>query len=254
MLQCSDMPIIIRYSWHIIPQGTADDHLNKKIPKQLWLFAAILLFIIGFFNYRYNTAKEQTDNLKELYQVKNNRGFLTLLRQGHSYIPLAETIEKISKVSDQEDPAKVQKLIELAKTRSKEADQYLATLIEFSDSYVSDSDPRFMANHTVMTSKNQEDMFMLALQADIFMTMYEVSYNYWKDQPKLIPQDTKRMLVSIANELRSLDETLQSFKDRAVYNMEWGDFASTEQIKDFTLREIKPHLEKLVEIKSKFRE
>jgi len=210
--------------------------------------------IIGFYNYRLHAAREQTENLKKLYQTKNDSGFLTLLREGHLYISLAETLENISKVTDQEDPAKVQKLIELAKSQADEADYFLGTLIEFSDNYVNDIDPQFMVNQTVMTSKKQEDMYILASQANVYMTMYQVSYNYWKDKPKQIPHETKEMLHSMAKELRALDDTLQEFKEKAVYTIKWGEFSTKEQIKDFTLRAIKPHLEKLIKIKSEFSE
>ncbi|PAF32684.1 hypothetical protein [Paenibacillus sp. 7516] len=56
----------------------------------------------------------------------------------------------------------MQKLIELAKNQAEETDYYLRTLIEFSDNYVNDIDPQFMVNQTVMTSKKQEDLYILA--------------------------------------------------------------------------------------------
>jgi hypothetical protein len=252
MLQFSDVPIFAFIFWLVISLETADDDLIKKNSKLIWIFAVLILIIIGFYNYQLHAAREQTENLKKLYQTKNDIGFLTLLREGHSYIPLAETLEKISKVTDEEDPAKVQKLIELAKSQADEADYYLGTLIQFSDSYVNDINPQFMVNHTVMTSKKQEDMYILASQAGVFMTMYQISYNYWKDKPKQIPQETKEMLHSMAKELRALDDTLQEFKEKAIYAIEWGEFSTKEQIKDFTQRAIKPHLEKLIKMKSEF--
>lgn len=224
----------------------------KKNSKLVWICVVVLLVLMGFYNYQLHAARVQTNNLKKLYQTKNDSGFLTLLREGHSYIPLAESLENISKVTDEEDPAKVQKLIDLAKSQADEADYYLRTLIQFSDSYVNDVNPQFMVNQTVMNSKKQEELYLLASQAGVFMPMYEISYNYWKDKPKQISPKTKEMLHSMAKELRALDDTLQEFKEKAVYTMEWGEFSDKEQIKDLTQRAIKPHLEKLIQLKSEF--
>lgn len=60
------------------------------------------------------------------------------------------------------------------------------------------------------------------------------------------------MLKSMAKELRGLDDTLHEFKEMSVYTIEWGEFSLKEQIKDFTQRAIKPHLEKLIKMKSEF--
>ncbi len=254
MLQFSNVPIIAFIFWYIISLETADDHLIKKNSKLVWIFVVLILILIGFYNYQLNTAREESENLKKLYQAKNNSGFLTLLRQGHSVIPLAETLEKISKVTDQEDPAKVQKFIERAKSQADEATQFLITLVEFSDNYVNDSTPQFMVNQTVMTSKEQEDLFILAMQADVFRIMYEVSYSYWKDKPKQIPQKTKNTLASIAKELQAMDVTLLQFKEKAAHEMVWGQFATTEQLKILTMRTMKPHFEELIKIMTEFRE
>lgn len=45
------------------------------------------------------------------------------------------------------------------------------------------------------------------------------------------------MLHSMDKELRALDDTLQEFKEKAIYAIEWGEFSTKEQIKDL-LREL----------------
>lgn len=226
----------------------------RKFLKKVWPYALIILVIVRIYDHRLNEAKEQTEKVNKLYQAKIDSGFLTLLKGGYSLMPLAQTIEKISKVSDQEDPAQVQKLIEMAKTQSEDATHYLETIIEFSDNYAMDSVPQVMVNYTVMTSKKQEDMYYLAHQADLYWLMRGISYHYWKDKPKIISKDTRNTLASATKGLKALDSTLLSFKDDASHAIEWGDSREIGQIKDLFLHEIKPHLEQLIKIKSEIKE
>lgn len=41
------------------------------------------------------------------------------------------------------------------------------------------------------------------------------------------------MLHSMDKELRALDDTLQEFKGKAIYAIEWGEFSTKEQIRHY---------------------
>ncbi|MCG7376334.1 hypothetical protein MH215_04970 [Paenibacillus sp. ACRSA] len=221
--------------------------------KRYWIFIAILIpiLVIVYYEHRLNEAKANEDVLMELYQSKNNSGYITLLKDGHSFKPLAQTLEELSQVTNQVPPAKVQKLLDQAKVQAKDATQYLTTLIEFSDNYISTSKPRYMIeyDHSVMTSAKQKEVYQLAYGSGLYGLMYGISHHYWKDKPKLIPQATQTALASIAKELRALDKTLASYKTSTDHQLQWGDERSMEQLKSIILNEMRPHFEKIVEFK-----
>ncbi|WP_186323668.1 hypothetical protein [Paenibacillus xylanexedens] len=226
--------------------------MNKAMIKRYWVFVAILIVVFFYYEHRLNVAQKNEDVLMELYQSKNNSGYITFLKEGHSFKPLAHTLEELSQVTNEVQPAKVQKLLDQAKVQGKDATQYLTTLIEFSDDYISTSKPRYMYeyDYSVMTSAKQEEVYQLAYRSDLYGLMYGISYHYWKDKPKLIPQETKTVLASIAKELHALDETLSFYKTSADRQLQWGDERSMEQLKSIILNEVKLHFNKIVEIKS----
>lgn len=73
-------------------------------------------------------------------------------------------------MTNQVPPAKVQKLLDQAKVQAKDATQYLTTLIEFSDNYISTSKPRYMLeyDHSAMTSAKQKEVYQLAYRSDLY--------------------------------------------------------------------------------------
>ena len=207
--------------------------------KRYLVFVAILIVVFFYYEHRLNVAQKNEDALMELYQSKNNSGYITLLKEGHSFKPLAQTLEELSQVTNQVPRAKVQKLLDQA-------------LIEFSDDYISTSKPRYMIeyDHSVMTSAKQKEVYQLAFRSDLYALIYETSYRYWKDKPKLIPQETQTALALIAKELGALDDTLSSYKSSADRQLQWGDERSLEQLKSIILNEVKSHSQKIVKIKS----
>lgn len=221
--------------------------------KRYLIFIAILVIVFFYYEHRLNEAKANEDILMELYQSKNNSGYITLLKEGPSFKPMAQTLEELSQVTNQEAPAKVQKLLEQAKVQAKDATQYLTTLIEFSDDYISTSKPRYMSDYSVMTSAKQEEVYQLAYGSGLYGLMYGISHHYWKDKPKLIPQATQTALASIAKELRALDKTLSSYKRGVDHQLQWGDERSMEQLKSIILNEVKPHFEKIEELKDEIK-
>ena len=226
--------------------------MNKAMIKRYLVFVAILIVVFFYYEHRLNVAQKNEDVLMELYQSKNNSGYITLLKEGHSFKPLAQTLEELSQVTNQVPPAKVQKLLDQAKVQAMDATQYLTTLIEFSDDYISTSKPRYMIeyDHSVMTSAKQKEVYQLAFRSDLYALIYETSYRYWKDKPKLIPQETQTALALIAKELGALDDTLSSYKSSADRQLQWGDERSLEQLKSIILNEVKSHSQKIVKIKS----
>lgn len=225
--------------------------LLKKIPKSIWVCIVSLLIISLFLNNEIREREERLNKVKSLYQIKNDFAFLTFLKRTPSYIPLAETLESISKVKDTEDPAKVQKLIEKAKTESERLNQDMLFLIEFSDDYTVNADPKFMINYSVMNTHKQNDMFLLAFQSNIWGMAYTTSYEYWKAKPKVISKETKNTLNLIAAEVRLLNKTMVGLKERTSQLEHMVEFEPMydESLKKALLDELKPHLERLRKIK-----
>jgi hypothetical protein len=229
--------------------------LINKVPKWGWFCISIIFLVTSLLmRYEHRKTEERLNNVKSLYQIKNDLAFLTFLKQTPSYIPLAETLEAINLVDDTEDPAEVQKLIEKAKELSDSLNQDMMLLIEFSDDYTTNADPQYMVNYSVMNTKKQDDMFILAFQANIWRVVYTVSYDYWKAKPKQISKETRKTLKLIANQVRLLDETLIALKDTAaqVESMIEFDPKYDEGLKRQLLDELKPHLEKLKKIQDGF--
>lgn len=230
-------------------KGLANEEM-KRLPKLAWVCLAIVLIITLIFQYQLNKAEEHVNTIKERYQEKNDFAFLTFLDHTPSFIPLAETLEAISVVDDKEDPANVQQLIEMAKELSDHWYEHILLLIEFSDDYSNDADPQVMINYSIMTSKKQEDMFLLAFKSNIWRVIYNVSARYWKVKPKLIDKKTRTTLTSIAKEVRLLETTIVSLREMSeIANNHEG---YVEVVKRQLLDNLRPHLEKLKIIQDDF--
>ncbi|MEY8745542.1 hypothetical protein AB9M62_40525 [Bacillales bacterium AN1005] len=50
--------------------------------KRYLIFIAILVIVFFYYEHRLNEAKANEDILMELYQSKNNSGYITLLKEG----------------------------------------------------------------------------------------------------------------------------------------------------------------------------
>jgi hypothetical protein len=185
-----------------------------------------------------------------LIKYKNNFAFLTFLKQTPSFIPFAHTLETISTVSDKENPARVQQLIEQAKSQSEEWEEYIWTLIEFSDDYTNNPDPMPLINESVGTSEKQREMLELTFHARIWRVIYSVSGTYWKAQPKLIDKETKTTLATIAKEIRSMEKTIIELKESARFADSHEGY--DESLKNQLLDKFRIHLEKLKILQDEF--
>lgn len=223
------------------------------MPKHIKIYAPILIVII-FINvavYRHleNQASVRYNSLHSLYQLKNDSAFAYLVKHASETIPLADTLMAISESKENEDPAKIRQWIDKAKIQAEEIDEQLLTIIEFSDAFTNNAVPKLSVNNTAMTTDNQQDMFILAFQARTWRPLYQISYSYWKSNPKSIDAKTRETLRSLATELRALNQTIMSFKDDA-HHMFFED--QIESHKAEMLRQLKPHLERLKKIQEDF--
>jgi len=137
-------------------------------------------------------------------------------------------------------------LIDKAKIQAEEVDDQLSTFIKFSDTYINNVVPMHFVNNTAMTTDDQLDIFILAREARIWWPLYDISYSYWKSNPKTIDTKTRETLRSLATELDELNKTITSFNDAA--NM----FYLAENYKALMLGKLKPHLERLERIQDDF--
>lgn len=224
------------------------------MPKNIKIYAIILIVLLCINALVYRDLDTEADEkynlLKSLYQRKNDAAFLYVMKHTSSALPFTETLETISKTKEDEVPAKVQQLIEKAKIQAEEFDEQLLTLIEFSDDYSNNTDPKLSVNNSVMTSDEQQDMFVLAFKARTWRPIYNISYAYWKSKPKRIDDRTRKTLLTLAKELRALNKTITPFKERAS-SMDSEIYVA--QSKAVLLQQLKPHLEKLEKIQDEFR-
>ncbi|NIK68393.1 MULTISPECIES: hypothetical protein [unclassified Paenibacillus] len=218
-------------------------------PMRYCFIIFIILVVVGTFSYNHlnNKWEDKYNHLKTLYQQKNDSGYIYIVTHASSAIPLAETLEKISASKEDEDPAKIQNLIYQAQDQAEAINEQLLTIIEFSDGFSKDSVPEISINQTVMTTETQKDMFILAFQADVWIPLHNISYNYWKTKPKLINDETRKTLSALATELRALDQTITAYKDVAA---EMAFREQTPYPKSPLLNQLKPHLEKLKSIQN----
>ncbi|GIP44007.1 hypothetical protein J45TS6_24660 [Paenibacillus sp. J45TS6] len=190
----------------------------------------------------YKDSEEKYDNLKSRYQMKNDSGFAYILKNAVSLIPLAETLEDISNTAKDQSPAKVQQLIETAKTEAEQIDEQILTLIEFSDDYSKDNDQGIVVNNSAMISEEQYEMFGLAFSG-VWSSVRTISFYYWKSSPKVIDEGTREYLRSMASELRSIDEILSMLKEE--YTTSFNSFSNAKYAKAQLVSLLKPHLIKL---------
>lgn len=85
-----------------------------------------------------------------------------------------------------------------SKIQAEEIDDQLSTFIEYSDTYINNAVPKHFVNNTAMTTDEQLDMFILAREARIWWSLYDISYSYWKSNPKTIDNKTRETLRSLA--------------------------------------------------------
>lgn len=226
----------------------------KRISNSVWLWIAIVAAITLLMGYELRKAEERLTHVKSLYRNKNDVAFLFLLKKTPSYVPLADTLEALSEVDDKEDPAEVQQRIEKAKELSDNWFQDILVLIEFSDDYTIDADPQYMLNYSIMNSTKQNDMFVLAYQANIRRVAHKISYDFWKVKPKRIPRETRNTLRLLAEEVRLLDDTLAGLRETAArtgFRPELEPMYD-ESLKKQLLDQLKPHLERLKTIQENF--
>lgn len=109
------------------------------MPKHIKIYALILsiFILINVVVYRYleNQSSEKYKSLYSQYQKKNDSAFIYLIKHASETIPLADTLMEISESKENEDPAKIRKLIDKAKIQAEEIDDQLSAYIEFSDIY-----------------------------------------------------------------------------------------------------------------------
>lgn len=223
------------------------------MPKHIKIYALILIIIIvinvAVYRHLENQASVRYNSLHSLYQLKNDSAFAYLVKHASETIPLADTLMAISESKENEDPAKIRQWIDKAKIQAEEIDEQLLTIIEFSDAFPNNAVPKLSVNNTAMTTDNQQDMFILAFQARTWRPLYQISYSYWKSNPKTMDAKTRETLRSLATELRALNQTIMSFKDDAQH-MFFED--QIESYKAEMLRQLKPHLERLKKIQDDF--
>lgn len=223
------------------------------MPKHIKIYALILIIII-FINvamYRHleNQASVKYNSLHSLYQLKSDSAFAYLVKHASETTPLADTLMAICESKENENPAKIRQWIDKAKIQAEDIDEQLLTIVEFSDNFTNDAVPKLSVNNTSMTTDTQEDLFILAFQARTWRPLYQISYSYWKSNPKTIDAKTRETLRSLATELRALNQTIMSFKDDA-HHMFFED--QIESYKAEMLRQLKPHLERLKKIQDDF--
>lgn len=182
---------------------------------------------------------EKYNKLEQMYQTKNDSGFLYLLKHPISPIPLADTLETLSKTEEDERPAKVQDLIETAKTQAEEIDEQLWMFVNFSDTF-SEKEEGEIINYVYYENI---DLFLL-VNDPTGDPLYSISYRYWKSKPKLLDEYTREYLLTLAAELRSLDRTFTELKDSShTQNLIFSD--QLKGAKFELLDKLKPHLIKI---------
>lgn len=205
-----------------------------------------LIILLGVntvvFTMVYKESEEKYNTLQSRYQMKNDSGFLYILKNIDSVIPLAETLEAISNTAKDESPTKVVQLIETAKKEVAHMDEQLQALIEFSDDYSENGSPEIVVNHTVM---NTEEQFNIYLSADsgIWWVIRSISYDYWKSSPKIINDKAREHLRLLADELRSMEKTLDILKENHTSSI--NSIYAVELAKPHVVGQLEPHFKKL---------
>ena len=214
----------------------------------IWISVAIILTLTLIYRDKINEANLRFNLMSSMYEAKNDLAFFSLLDKTPSFFPLAETLEQLSVVSNEEDPAKIQAIIERAKVQANAVDGHVSLLIQFSDSYSNHEKPETSKEFIDSTTQQeQEDVYMLHRRTEVGDVMYFISGRYWKAKPKLISPNTKDTLTLLEKELRSMEKTFASFKD---YNRYYGSDDMEAAYKKQFLNQLKPHLTKLETIEN----
>lgn len=198
-------------------------------------------FVLPKYRHLENQSSAKYNDLYSLYQQKNDSAFVYLAKHASETIPLADTLMALSESKENEDHAKIRQLIDKAKIQAEEVDEQLSTFIEFSDIYTNNAVPKHFMNNTALTTDEQYNMFILAREARIWWPLYDISYSYWKSNPKTIDTKTRETLRSLATELFELNKTITSFKNNDAAHMLY----LAENYKALMLGCLKPHLERL---------
>lgn len=215
----------------------------SKVSKFTIIGLIILLGVSTIvFTMVYKESEEKYSILQSRYQMKNDSGFLYILKNIDSVIPLAETLEAISNTAKDESPAKVVQLIEIAKTEAAHMDEQLRKLIEFSDDFRENESPHMVVNQAVMSSEEQYDAYILA-HSGIWGNIRSISYDYWKSSPKLINDSSREYVRLLAEELRSLEKTLDNLKESHTTSI--NSIYFLELAKPHVVGQLKPHLVKI---------
>ncbi|MBD7970588.1 hypothetical protein [Paenibacillus gallinarum] len=210
------------------------------------VFAILLGAVTMIFTCVYKDAEikhnQEYNKLEQMYQTKNDSGFLYLLKHPVSPLPLANTLETLSKTEEDERPAKVQELIETAKAQATEVDEQLMMFVNFSDTF-SEKEEGEIINHVYY---EDIDLFLL-VSGPTWNPMYSISYRYWKSTPKVLDEYTREYLLSLTEELRSLDKTFTELKDSSnTQSLIFSDQLIGAKIK--LLDKLKPHLIKIKQL------
>lgn len=190
-------------------------------------------------------SEEKYDILQSRYQMKNDSGFLYILKNIDSIIPLADTLEAISNTAKDENPTKVVQLIETAKTEAAQMAEQMQTLIEFSDDYSENGSPEIVVNQSVMSTEEQFDIY-IAADSGIWWVIRSISYDYWKSSPKLINDKAREHLRLLAKELRSMEITLDKLKENHTVSI--NSIYYVALAKSDVLVKLNPHFIKLNEL------
>lgn len=177
--------------------------------------------------------------LMSLYKEKDDTAFLYILEHTVSSIPLADTLESISNTKKNERPANVQQLIETAKIQATEIDEQLFLLIKFSgynDKFIEE----YMNTGGETDTKSDDPDLSFLTHRLTWNPIRTISYGYWKSNPKLIDDRTREYLLSLAGELRSMNEKLSESKEMATSMASSSNYPSN--VKRYLLKEIQPFI------------
>ncbi|GIP44006.1 hypothetical protein J45TS6_24650 [Paenibacillus sp. J45TS6] len=176
--------------------------------------------------------------LMSLYKEKDDTAFLYILEHTVSSIPLADTLESISNTKKNERPANVQQFIETAKIQATEIDEQLFLLIKFSgynDKFIEE----YMNTGGETDTKSDDPDLSFLTHRLTWNPIRTISYGYWKSNPKLDDR-TREYLLSLAGELRSMNEKLSESKEMATSMASSSNYPSN--VKRYLLKEIQPFI------------
>ncbi|MFB9326317.1 hypothetical protein ACFFSY_10365 [Paenibacillus aurantiacus] len=207
-----------------------------------WLIAAFT--ILSLFLWHGNRQKQEALKVyKQQYQAKVDDAFVTLFNKTPSYLPLADAFETIGQAPDTAKPDVVQQSIDAAKRLGEELTDQTVDLIRFSGIFDNNTAEASVEDFIGSDAQQQDALFLLAIRCDIHRIAYNISALYWKARPKVIPKDTKTMLLALAKEIRAMDDAmtrLMPAAERAAHGA-----ASVTELKKQFRAELEPRLNKI---------